>query len=182
MLLAVAAPAELDPATLSEGERSYLDSVQAWVDQEGGYQHEQQTRPLTLAPGLTDSPVGLLSWIVEKYRAWSDSGGYYRPRYQSRAELYIQTNLLDRFPRGNFGLLTSLAHEYRSSVRFPLPGDSSVSTGHIRTLAFRLEIRIQTAVVSYQFRNVLQERYVLVPGFQMPRQTQFYGVRWDFWN
>jgi hypothetical protein len=114
--------------------------------------------------------------------AWSDSGGYYRPRYQSRAELYIQTNLLDRFPRGNFGLLTSLAHEYRSSVRFPLPGDSSVSTGHIRTLAFRLEVRIQTAVVSYQFRNVLQERYVLVPGFQMPRQTQFYGVRWDFWN
>ena len=114
--------------------------------------------------------------------AWTDSGGYYRPRYQSRAELYIQTNLLDRFPRGNFGLLTSLAHEYRSSVRFPLPGDASVTTDHIRTLAFRLEIRIQTAVVSYQFRNLLQERYVMVPGFQMPRQTQFYGVRWDFWN
>ena len=114
--------------------------------------------------------------------AWSDSGGYYRPRYQSRAELYIQTNLLDRFPRGNFGLLTSLAHEYRSSVRFPLPGDSSVTTGHIRTLAFKLEIRIQTAVVSYQFRNLLQERYSFVPGFQMPRQTQFYGIRWDFWN
>jgi len=114
--------------------------------------------------------------------AWSDTGGFYRPKYQSRAELYIQTNLLERFPRGNFGLLTSLAHEYRSSVVFPLPGDSSVSTGHIRTLAFKLEIRIQTAVVSYQFRNLLQERYALVPGFQMPRQTQFYGVRWDFWN
>ena len=114
--------------------------------------------------------------------AWTDSGGFYRPQYQSRAELYIQTNLLNRFPRGNFGLLTSLAHEYRSSVRFPLPGDSSVTTGHIRTVAFRIEIRIQTAVVSYQFRNLLQERYELVPGFQMPRQTQFYGVRWDFWN
>jgi hypothetical protein len=36
--------------------------------------------------------------------------------------------------------------------------------------------------VSYQFRNVLQERYAEVPGFIMPRQTQFYGVRWDFWN
>lgn len=114
--------------------------------------------------------------------AWSDTGGFYRPKYQSRAELYIQTNLLDRFPRGNFGLLTSLAHEYRSSTLFPLPGDSSVSTGHIRTLAFKLEIRIQTAVVSYQFRNLLQERYALVPGFQLPRQTQFYGIRWDFWN
>ena len=73
-------------------------------------------------------------------------------------------------------------YEYRSSVRFPLPGDSSVTTGHVRTVAFKIEIRIQTAVISYQFRNLLQERYELVPGFLMPRQTQFYGVRWDFWN
>ena len=51
-----------------------------------------------------------------------------------------------------------------------------------RALAFRLEIRIQTAVVSYQFRNLLQEKYAQVPGFFMPRQTQFYGVRWEFWN
>jgi hypothetical protein len=114
--------------------------------------------------------------------AWNDSLGYYRPRYQSRAELYIQTALLNRFPKGNFGLLTSLAHEYRSNVRFPLPGDSSVSTGHVRTVAFKLEIRIQSAVISYQFRDLLQERYELVPGFLMPRQTQFYGVRWEFWN
>ncbi|MFL5617662.1 MAG: TonB-dependent receptor [Gemmatimonadaceae bacterium] len=114
--------------------------------------------------------------------AWDDTAGFYRPRYQSRAELYIQSNLLNHFPKGNFGLLASLAHEYRSSVRFPLPGDSSVSTGHVRTVAFKIEIRIQTAVISYQFRNLLQERYELVPGFQMPRQTQFYGVRWDFWN
>jgi hypothetical protein len=114
--------------------------------------------------------------------AWSDTTGLYRPRYQARSELYIQTSLLDRFPRGNFGLLASLAHEYRSSTRFPLPGDSIVSVPDSRTLAFKLEIRIQTAVVSYQFRNLLQERYALVPGFQMPRQTQFYGIRWDFWN
>jgi hypothetical protein len=115
--------------------------------------------------------------------AWNDSLGYYRPKYQSRAELYIQTALLDRFPKGNFGLLTSLAHEYRSSVRFPVPGDTtSLSTGHVRTVAFKIEIRIATAVISYQFRNLLQERYELVPGFLMPRQTQFYGVRWEFWN
>ena len=114
--------------------------------------------------------------------AWNDSTGLYRPRYQSRGELYLQTNLLNRFPKGNFGLLASLAHEYRSSARFPLPGDSVVSIPDVRTLAFKLEIRVQTAVVSYQFRNVLQERYQLVPGFIMPRQTQFYGVRWDFWN
>ena len=67
-------------------------------------------------------------------------------------------------------------------MRFPVAGDTVISTPDVRTLAFKLEIRVQTAVVSYQFRNVLQERYQLVPGFQMPRQTQFYGVRWEFWN
>ncbi|MEO8560696.1 MAG: Plug domain-containing protein [bacterium] len=118
------------------------------------------------------------AWAV----AWSDSSGLYRPRYQSRSELYIQTNLLDRFPNGNFGLLASLAHEYRSSTRFPLKDNSLLTVSDSRTLALKLEIRIQTAVVSYQFRNVLQERYSYVPGFNLPRQTQFYGVRWDFWN
>jgi hypothetical protein len=42
---------------------------------EMGYFHEHSTRPQTLAYGLSDSPVGLLAWIVEKYYQWSDSGG-----------------------------------------------------------------------------------------------------------
>ena len=114
--------------------------------------------------------------------AWSDTSGVLRPRYQSRSELLIQTNLLDRFPRGNFGLLASLSHDYRSTVRFPLLNGGLISVPDTRVVSFRLEIRVQTAVVSYQFRNILQERYRLIPGFQMPRQTQLYGVRWDFWN
>jgi hypothetical protein len=113
--------------------------------------------------------------------AWTDSTGLYRPKYQTRSELYIQTNLLDRFPRGNFGLLASLVHEYHSGVRFA-SADTIRTTEGYRLLSFKLEIRIQTAVVSYQFRNVLQERYQQVPGFFFPRQAQLYGVRWDFWN
>ena len=80
------------------------------------------------------------------------------------------------------GLLASLAHEYRSNARFA-DADSVVRTAlGFRSVTFKLEIRIQTAVVSYQFRNLLQESYAQVPGFRLPRQTQFYGVRWDFWN
>jgi hypothetical protein len=30
-----------------------------------------ETRPQTLAYALTDSPVGQLAWIVEKYTEWS---------------------------------------------------------------------------------------------------------------
>jgi epoxide hydrolase len=38
-----------------------------------GYMKVQSTRPQTLAYGLTDSPVGQLAWIVEKFREWTDS-------------------------------------------------------------------------------------------------------------
>jgi pimeloyl-ACP methyl ester carboxylesterase len=31
--------------------------------------------PYTLAHGLSDSPVGLASWLIERRRAWSDCGG-----------------------------------------------------------------------------------------------------------
>ena len=74
-LLAVAAPIEYDPASLTADEKRYLDDVAAWSAEEGGYQHQQNTRPLPLTHALSDSPAGLLAWIVEKYRAWSDNDG-----------------------------------------------------------------------------------------------------------
>eukprot|EP00035_Acanthoeca_spectabilis_P005179 m.110840 g.110840 ORF g.110840 m.110840 type:complete len:367 (+) comp12905_c0_seq3:35-1135(+) len=39
------------------------------------YQQIQGSKPQTLAYGLTDSPVGLLGWIVEKMRSWTDNDG-----------------------------------------------------------------------------------------------------------
>jgi pimeloyl-ACP methyl ester carboxylesterase len=37
-----------------------------------GYGMIQSTRPQTLAYALTDSPVGQLAWIAEKFDEWSD--------------------------------------------------------------------------------------------------------------
>ncbi|GAA5046038.1 epoxide hydrolase family protein [Nocardia callitridis] len=31
--------------------------------------------PSTLAPGLSDSPAGMLAWILERWMSWSDNGG-----------------------------------------------------------------------------------------------------------
>jgi microsomal epoxide hydrolase len=59
----------------SPGETAYASRRAAWESEEGGYQAIQRSRPQTLAFGLADSPVGLASWIVEKFRAWSDCGG-----------------------------------------------------------------------------------------------------------
>ncbi len=63
------------PADLSALERAYLDRVHRWHAMEGGYNHQQSTRPNTLAVGLGDSPAGLAAWIVEKLYRWSDCGG-----------------------------------------------------------------------------------------------------------
>ena len=90
-VLAVADPPHYDPASLTDAERAHLDATAAWMEAEGGYQHQQRTRPLTLAHGLSDSPAGLLAWIVEKYRVWSDR--HDRPRPFSDDFLLTQASL-----------------------------------------------------------------------------------------
>jgi hypothetical protein len=63
-------PAELDGLTGPEQER--LTRLQHFQDDMMGYVHIQGTRLQTLAYGLTDSPVGQLAWVVEKFKEWSD--------------------------------------------------------------------------------------------------------------
>jgi pimeloyl-ACP methyl ester carboxylesterase len=69
------------PGGLTEAEARYADELEAWLREETGYQWIQGTRPQTLAYGLTDSPVGLAAWIVEKLRAWSDCDGDVERRF-----------------------------------------------------------------------------------------------------
>ena len=60
---------------LTPEETAFRATAAAWIDAEAGYGHIQGTKPQTLAAALADSPVGLASWIVEKFRAWSDCDG-----------------------------------------------------------------------------------------------------------
>jgi len=60
---------------LAENEKEFKAVVDAWDQDEGGYNAIQTTRPQTLAYGLNDSPAGLMAWIVEKWRSWTDSDG-----------------------------------------------------------------------------------------------------------
>ena len=62
------------PALTAE-EHAYLDRAAHWTAEEGAYAHLHATKPQTLAYALTDSPVGLAAWLVEKFRAWSDCDG-----------------------------------------------------------------------------------------------------------
>jgi pimeloyl-ACP methyl ester carboxylesterase len=57
---------------LSAAEQDYLDRVARWAEAEGAYIAIQATKPQTLSYGLSDSPVGLAAWLLEKFRSWSD--------------------------------------------------------------------------------------------------------------
>jgi pimeloyl-ACP methyl ester carboxylesterase len=57
---------------MSKAERVRLARFKHFNDEMRGYDHIQATRPKTLAYGLTDSPVGQLAWIVEKFKEWVD--------------------------------------------------------------------------------------------------------------
>ncbi|YCK79762.1 epoxide hydrolase (plasmid) [Arthrobacter sp. D3-18] len=63
------------PTDLSAEEKEYVRQGHHWQAMEGGYMHEQSTKPQTLAVALGDSPAGLAAWLLEKLRNWTDSAG-----------------------------------------------------------------------------------------------------------
>jgi pimeloyl-ACP methyl ester carboxylesterase len=64
-------PAEFEGLSELDGQR--LNKLMQFDQHLSGYMKVQSTRPQTLAYGLTDSPVGQLAWIVEKFKEWTDS-------------------------------------------------------------------------------------------------------------
>jgi microsomal epoxide hydrolase len=62
-----------DPPVTAE-EAAWVAAAKARNLEEDGYQHIQGTKPVTLSYGLTDSPVGLAAWIIEKFQGWSVRG------------------------------------------------------------------------------------------------------------
>jgi epoxide hydrolase len=67
-------PVEADElASFTDAEKARLERLNRFLAEGDGdgYFQIQATRPQTLAYGLTDSPVGQLAWIVEKFKEWT---------------------------------------------------------------------------------------------------------------
>jgi pimeloyl-ACP methyl ester carboxylesterase len=60
------------PTDLSPAEIAYQQQVAAWAQVETAYARLQALRPETLTPALADSPIGLASWVLEKFQRWGD--------------------------------------------------------------------------------------------------------------
>jgi len=68
----------IDPSSsdLTVTEKSAFAGFRYYNDWDSGYSKEQSTRPQTVGYGLSDSPVGQMAWILEKFWAWTDCGGH----------------------------------------------------------------------------------------------------------
>jgi pimeloyl-ACP methyl ester carboxylesterase len=128
-----------DPGPLTEQEKADLAAMDHFQREESGYSHEQGTKPQTLGVGLNDSPAGVLAWIVEKFRTWSDCGdhpenSYTRDQLITNVMLYWTTQTITSSTRlywetmhgGNWGALgefvsvpTGVARYPKEVLRFP---------------------------------------------------------------
>jgi len=84
-------PSSFDEPPITVEEQVFLDAEDAYDATDGGYSAIMGTRPDTIAAALADSPVGLLAWIVDKYRDWSDCDGNVESRFDRDTLLAIAT-------------------------------------------------------------------------------------------
>jgi len=109
----------VDTSRLTEAQRERYDAVRARLAEARGYLAIQSTRPQTLGYALTDSPVGQLAWIAEKFEAWTDQQGL-RPGAAFDVDVLLTIVSLYWFTRSG----SSAAHAiYENS--HPLPGTAS---------------------------------------------------------
>jgi len=119
---------EVDEATLAEftdAERVRFERMNRYLSEGNAYFKIQGTRPQTLAYGLTDSPVGQLAWVVEKFKEWTHPSTDLPEKAIDRDRMLSNVMLYWLTATG-----TSSAHLYYESMHtsnWPTP--SAVPTG-----------------------------------------------------
>ncbi|MEE6257188.1 epoxide hydrolase family protein [Plantactinospora sonchi] len=109
-------PAEA--AALTDAERARLARVADALPEMSGYAALQSTRPQTLAYALTDSPVGQLAWIAEKFLEWTDSTD--APEEAVDRDLLL-TNVMFYWLTGTAGSSANLYYEHAHPAGPPVP-------------------------------------------------------------
>ena len=106
----------------SEAEQKFNRDLAAWTSSEMAYATLHSTKPQTLAAALNDSPAGMASWIVEKFRRWGDTQGNVESRFPKDELL---TNLTIYWATQTIGSSVRLYYEFgreqRLTGRVPVP-------------------------------------------------------------
>ncbi|MFD7678049.1 MULTISPECIES: epoxide hydrolase family protein [unclassified Streptomyces] len=128
---------------------------QDWNREEGGYAAIQATRPQTLAYALTDSPVGQLAWIAEKFRQWTDSGD--RPEDAVDRDLLL-TDVMLYWLTGTAGSSARIYYERAHADYWGRPPEPSVAP---------------TALAVFPEENFVPLRHVAERTDRIVRWTEF---------
>ncbi len=146
------------------------------------------------AAGGATSPVGTafkLSATGPVWRGWMAStelvrwtvSSSYRPQTEVHSRLWFASSFGNRFPNSNFHLSAGLIHDYRSQLYVPKGSDPiGQFASAYSVFGTQLEIRIASAVISWDYRNMSGTNFETFPGYLMPRIASIYGIRWEFWN
>jgi pimeloyl-ACP methyl ester carboxylesterase len=148
-----------DPVELTDADKADLASLAQFAREESGYANEQGTKPQTLGVGLNDSPAGLLAWIVEKFRAWSDCDGHPENVF-TRNQLIA--NVMTYWVTGTSVSSARLYWEHQHSSE-GAPTHVAVPTG---------VARYPKEVVRYP-RSWVERRYNVTRWVDMPRGGHF---------
>jgi pimeloyl-ACP methyl ester carboxylesterase len=103
----------VDPSVLTKKEQHYLQAGQKIFMKQSAYAMLQTTKPQTLAYNLMDSPVGLASWILDRFYFWCDSEGDIEKSF-SKDELL--TNIMIYWVSGT---IASSLRNYRLDMKSP---------------------------------------------------------------
>ena len=88
----------LPDGTQNDEETKWLKKFDEDQVIQDGYRTQQATKPQTLAYAMTDSPVGIAAWILEKFHGWSDlkngdiESVYSKDTLLANIMIYILTN------------------------------------------------------------------------------------------
>lgn len=125
---------------------------------------------------------------------WLTLAGWYRdpldpmvsafePPTHTRAAVTFRSRFLRKFRRGEFDLVARVGVDaWGDGVAGSDSTGAPVRLGGGATVDYLVEFRLVGAVIFWTLRNSQAERYNAVPGFEMARALQRYGVRWEFTN
>ena len=147
---------------LTDAEQGDLEAMARFQRAHAAYAQVQGTQPQTLGIALDDSPAGLLAWIVQRFRDWSDCDG---DLFRSFSRDRLLTNVM----------LYWVTRSFTSSARLYW------ETMHSGTLQGPLEhVDVPTGIARYPKEEILrfprswvEARYHVTHWADMPRGGHF---------
>ena len=132
---------------------------------ENGYRTQQATKPQTLSYAMTDNPVGVAAWLIEKFNSWSDTKGDDVESAHSKDELL--TNIMVYLVTGTFNSASWIYYGRREEGGRILSPEGKRVEVPVAAALFPKEL------LSWPPRSYVERVYNIQQWTEMPRGGHF---------